>query len=93
MADCASLQLTWLSPAAERQFGYTLETAQALAAGLLKDLQPGWRATPRATSAAVACCVKPSCPTPTAIGAGGNRIDPDPDQPACRSPWSAWCAT
>ncbi|MYM69575.1 PAS domain S-box protein [Pseudoduganella sp. FT55W] len=39
MADCASLQLTWLSPAAERQFGYTLETAQALAAGLLKDLQ------------------------------------------------------
>lgn len=40
MADCASLTLTWLSPAAERQFGYTLETAQALAAGLLKDLQP-----------------------------------------------------
>ncbi|HEX5343640.1 MAG TPA: PAS domain S-box protein, partial [Duganella sp.] len=39
MADCASLTLTWLSPAAERQFGYTLETAQALAAGLLKDLQ------------------------------------------------------
>ncbi|MRW90298.1 PAS domain S-box protein [Duganella sp. FT80W] len=38
MADCASLQLTWLSPAAERQFGYTLETAQTLAAGLLKDL-------------------------------------------------------
>lgn len=40
LADCASLTLTWLSPAAERQFGYTLETAQALAAGLLKDL-PG----------------------------------------------------
>jgi PAS domain S-box-containing protein len=39
MADCASLQLTWLSPAAERQFGYTLESAQTLAAGLLKDLQ------------------------------------------------------
>jgi PAS domain S-box-containing protein len=39
MADCASLQLTWLSPAAERQFGYTLETAQTLAAGLLKDLK------------------------------------------------------
>lgn len=38
MADCVSQQLTWLSPAAERQFGYTLETAQALAAGLLKDL-------------------------------------------------------
>ena len=39
MADCATLQLTWLSPAAERQFGYTLETAQTLARGLLKDLQ------------------------------------------------------
>jgi PAS domain S-box-containing protein len=39
MADCATLQLTWLSPAAERQFGYTLETAQTLAHGLLKDLQ------------------------------------------------------
>lgn len=38
MADCATLQLTWLSPAAERQFGYTLETAQTLAAGLLKDV-------------------------------------------------------
>jgi two-component system phosphate regulon sensor histidine kinase PhoR len=37
-ADCTTLQLTWLSPAAERQFGYTLETAQTLAAGLLKDL-------------------------------------------------------
>ncbi|WP_343730973.1 PAS domain-containing sensor histidine kinase [Duganella sp.] len=40
MADCASRTLTWLSPAAERQFGYTLDSAQALAAGLLKDLQP-----------------------------------------------------
>jgi len=40
MADCATLRLTWLSPAAERQFGYTLDTAQALAAGLLKDLPP-----------------------------------------------------
>jgi PAS domain S-box-containing protein len=39
MADCATLQLTWLSPAAERQFGYTLETARTLAHGLLKDLQ------------------------------------------------------
>ncbi|MCU6500793.1 PAS domain-containing sensor histidine kinase [Rugamonas sp. A1-17] len=38
MADCASLRLTWLSPAAGRQFGYTLETAQALAAGLLQQL-------------------------------------------------------
>jgi PAS domain S-box-containing protein len=39
MADCATLRLTWLSPAAERQFGYTLDTAQSLASGLLKDLQ------------------------------------------------------
>jgi len=39
MADCATLKLTWLSPAAERQFGYTLDTAQTLAHGLLKDLQ------------------------------------------------------
>jgi PAS domain S-box-containing protein len=38
MADCAGLKLTWLSPAAERQFGYTLDGAQALAAGLLKDV-------------------------------------------------------
>ncbi|GJI97529.1 hypothetical protein RugamoR57_42470 [Duganella caerulea] len=38
MADCASLRLTWLSPAAERQFGYTLESAQALASGLLQQL-------------------------------------------------------
>ncbi|RFP24589.1 PAS domain-containing sensor histidine kinase [Duganella sp. BJB488] len=38
MADCASLRLTWLSPAAGRQFGYTLESAQALAAGLLQQL-------------------------------------------------------
>jgi PAS domain S-box-containing protein len=38
MADCAPLRLTWLSPAAERQFGYTLDTAQALAAELLQDL-------------------------------------------------------
>jgi PAS domain S-box-containing protein len=38
MADCNTLRLTWLSPAAERQFGYTLETAQTLAQGLLKDL-------------------------------------------------------
>lgn len=43
MADCASRRLTWLSPAAERQFGYTLATAQALAAALLQDLpaRPG----------------------------------------------------
>jgi PAS domain S-box-containing protein len=38
MADCATLRLTWLSPAAERQFGYTLDSAQTLADGLLKDL-------------------------------------------------------
>ncbi|NYE62665.1 PAS domain S-box-containing protein [Duganella sp. 1224] len=38
MADCATLRLTWLSPAAERQFGYTLDTAQTLAHGLLQDL-------------------------------------------------------
>nr|WP_229219336.1 PAS domain-containing sensor histidine kinase [Duganella sp. BJB1802] len=38
MADCASLRLTWLSPAAGRQFGYTLESAQTLAAGLLQQL-------------------------------------------------------
>ncbi|WP_332853853.1 PAS domain-containing sensor histidine kinase [Duganella sp. S19_KUP01_CR8] len=38
MADCASLRLSWLSPAAERQFGYTLDSAQALAAGLLQQL-------------------------------------------------------
>lgn len=38
MADCASLALTWLSPAAECQFGYTLETAQTPAAGLLAEL-------------------------------------------------------
>ncbi|MBV7538141.1 PAS domain-containing sensor histidine kinase [Duganella sp. sic0402] len=39
MADCATLRLSWLSPAAERQFGYTLDSAQALASGLLQDLQ------------------------------------------------------
>jgi two-component system phosphate regulon sensor histidine kinase PhoR len=38
MADCASGRLTWLSPAAERQFGHTVDTAQALAAGLLADM-------------------------------------------------------
>lgn len=38
MADCASLKLSWLSPAAERQFGYTLDSAQALADGLLQQL-------------------------------------------------------
>lgn len=40
MADCATLRLTWLSPAAERQFGYTLAGADAMAAGLLRDLTP-----------------------------------------------------
>ena len=40
VADCASLRLIWLSAAAERQFGYTLETAGAVAAGLLGDLAP-----------------------------------------------------
>jgi PAS domain S-box-containing protein len=38
MADCASGRLTYLSPAAERQFGYRLDTAQPLAARLLADL-------------------------------------------------------
>ena len=40
MVDCATLRLTWLSPAAERQFGYTLATADTVAAGLLGDLAP-----------------------------------------------------
>lgn len=40
MADCAPLRLTWLSPAAERQFGYTLATADTMAAALLDDLAP-----------------------------------------------------
>ena len=40
MADCASRRLTWLSPAAERQFGYNLASAGAIAAGLLGDLAP-----------------------------------------------------
>jgi PAS domain S-box-containing protein len=40
MADCATLQLTWLGPAAERQFGYTLANAGALGAELLGDLAP-----------------------------------------------------
>ncbi|USX26903.1 PAS domain-containing sensor histidine kinase [Oxalobacteraceae bacterium OTU3CINTB1] len=40
VADCASLRLTWLSAAAERQFGYTLESADTMAAGLLGDLAP-----------------------------------------------------
>jgi PAS domain S-box-containing protein len=40
IADCATLQLTWLSPSAERHFGYTLSAAQALAAVLLGDLPP-----------------------------------------------------
>ena len=40
MADCAPPRLTWLSPAAERQFGYTLATADTMAAALLADLAP-----------------------------------------------------
>jgi PAS domain S-box-containing protein len=40
MADCASLRLAWLSPSAERQFGYTLATADTMAACLLGDLAP-----------------------------------------------------
>ena len=40
MADCATLQLTWLGPAAARQFGYTLANAGALGAELLGDLAP-----------------------------------------------------
>lgn len=40
MADCATLRLTWLSPAAEGQFGYTLASADAVAARLLSDLAP-----------------------------------------------------
>src|SRR5471032_423114 len=38
IVDCSNMQLAYLSPAAERQFGYTLETAQTLAAALLHDL-------------------------------------------------------
>ncbi|HJV00569.1 MAG TPA: PAS domain-containing sensor histidine kinase [Burkholderiaceae bacterium] len=38
IADCASGRLTYLSPAAERQFGYRLDTVQPLAAALLADL-------------------------------------------------------
>ena len=38
MADCASLRLSWLSPAAERELGYTLDSAQALAESLLQEL-------------------------------------------------------
>jgi two-component system phosphate regulon sensor histidine kinase PhoR len=38
MVDCTSQRLTWLSPAAERQFGYTFETAQKLTPSLLHDL-------------------------------------------------------
>ena len=40
IADCATLRLTWLSPAAERQFGYTFDDAASMAAGLLADLAP-----------------------------------------------------
>ncbi|MEO5934922.1 MAG: PAS domain-containing sensor histidine kinase [Duganella sp.] len=40
MADCATMQLTWLGPAAGRQFGYTLAAAGALGAELLGDLAP-----------------------------------------------------
>lgn len=40
MVDCATLRLTWLSAAAERQFGYTLATADTVVAGLLADLAP-----------------------------------------------------
>jgi two-component system phosphate regulon sensor histidine kinase PhoR len=38
MVDCASQRLTWLSPAAERQFGYTLDSAHVLTSSLLQDL-------------------------------------------------------
>lgn len=38
IADCASGRLTYLSPAAERQFGYRLDTVQPLATALLADL-------------------------------------------------------
>ncbi|WP_295994011.1 PAS domain-containing sensor histidine kinase [Rugamonas sp.] len=38
MADCASLRLTYLSPAAGRLFGYDLDSVQPLAQALLHDL-------------------------------------------------------
>jgi two-component system, OmpR family, phosphate regulon sensor histidine kinase PhoR len=38
MLDCDSGRLLYLSPAAGRRFGYTLEQAQTLADGLTKDL-------------------------------------------------------
>lgn len=38
IVDIATARLTYLSPAAARQFGHTLESAQALAPALLKDL-------------------------------------------------------
>ena len=40
MIDCASGELEWLSHAAKTQFGYTLETARALAWDLAQELAP-----------------------------------------------------
>jgi PAS domain S-box-containing protein len=40
MIDCASSELEWLSQAAQAQFGYTLETARALAWDLAQELAP-----------------------------------------------------
>lgn len=40
MIDCASSELEWLSLAAQAQFGYTLETARALAWDLAQELAP-----------------------------------------------------
>jgi PAS domain S-box-containing protein len=40
MIDCASSELEWLSQAAQAQFGYTLDTARALAWDLAQELAP-----------------------------------------------------
>jgi PAS domain S-box-containing protein len=40
MIDCASSELEWLSQAAQAQFGYTLESARALAWDLAQELAP-----------------------------------------------------
>lgn len=40
MIDCASNELTWLSQAAQAQFGYTLDSARALAWDLAQELAP-----------------------------------------------------
>lgn len=40
MIDCASSELEWLSQAAQAQFGYTLDSARALAWDLAQELAP-----------------------------------------------------